>query len=429
MNDYQHPVNLNLNVRGLPVSATLAINELSNQLIRDGKKIYKLGLGQSPFPVEKSVVEALKANAHQKNYLPVKGLDPLRETVADYYNKTQKLDFKKEDILIGPGSKELMFLMQLVHHGDLLVPSPSWVSYAPQAKILGHNVFWIETDSKNKWILSPDALDQLCVKDKSRPRIIIINYPNNPTGYSYDLDTLKDIAHIARKYGVIILSDEIYGELEYKGRHVSIAQFYPEGTIISGGLSKWCGAGGWRLGVFAFPSKLKWLLDAMASVASETFTSTSAPIQHAAVTAYTGGPHIDQYLQQSRRILDALSTYAVNILRSTGIEIEYPDGGFYLFPDFSNLRDKIEKNNIYNSEDLCSKILEDIGVAMLPGTMFGRPKKELSLRISCVDFDGTKALAAAQHTASDKSLNDNFLNRYCCNVTKAISKIKNWLEK
>ena len=343
MDDYQHPVNLNLNVRGLPVSATLAINELSNQLIRDGKKIYKLGLGQSPFPVEKSIVEALKANAHQKNYLPVKGLEPLRETVADYYNRTQNLDFKKEDILIGPGSKELMFLMQLVHHGDLLVPNPSWVSYAPQAKILGRNVFWIETDSKNKWILSPDALAQLCVKDESRPRIIIINYPNNPTGYSYDLDTLKDIAHIARKYGVIILSDEIYGELEYKGRHVSIAQFYPEGTIISGGLSKWCGAGGWRLGVFAFPSKLKWLLDAMASVASETFTSTSAPIQYAAMTAYAGGPHIDQYLQQSRRILNALSTYTVNILRSTGIEIEYPDGGFYLFPDFSNLRDKIEK--------------------------------------------------------------------------------------
>jgi len=96
------------------------------------------------------------------------------------------------------------------------------------------------------------------------------------------LRELEELAAVARRFGVILLSDEIYGQLHHQGAHVSVARFYPEGTIISSGLSKWCGAGGWRLGTFTFPGELRWLLDAMASVASETYTSTCAPIQYAA---------------------------------------------------------------------------------------------------------------------------------------------------
>ena len=285
----QLPVQLNLNARGLKPSATLAANEKSNQLCAAGGSIYKLGLGQSPFPVPDPVVEALRANAFQKDYLQVKGLPGLRAAVAGYRRRRHGTECTGEDVLIGPGSKPLMFLLQLVYYGDLVIPTPSWCSYAPQAHIIGRHVRWLNTRPENGWRLTSEDLEELCKEDKTRPRIVILNYPSNPTGGSYSPTELKAIAQVARANGVILLSDEIYGELHHAGKHDSIARFYPEGTIISSGLSKWCGAGGWRLGTFIFPPGLRWLLDAMANVASETYTSTSAPIQYAAVRAFQGG--------------------------------------------------------------------------------------------------------------------------------------------
>ncbi|HPK05077.1 MAG TPA: aminotransferase class I/II-fold pyridoxal phosphate-dependent enzyme, partial [Bacteroidales bacterium] len=279
-NKSQNPaVNLNLNVRGLSPSSTLAINEKSNQLLKQGRIIYKLGLGQSPFPVPERVVESLKQHAHEKDYLPVKGLPDLREAIAGFIKRTQGINRTADDVIIGPGSKELIFLLQLVYYGDLVIPTPSWVSYSPQARIIGRHVYWVPTTSENNWRLSPEKLDMICRTDPYRPRLVIINYPSNPVGSTYPIERLKLLAKIARKYQVILISDEIYGMIHHNGQHISIARYYPEGTIISTGLSKWCGAGGWRLGTFIFPSNLRWLLDAMAIVASETYTSTSAPIQ------------------------------------------------------------------------------------------------------------------------------------------------------
>ncbi len=127
-------VNLNLRVRGLGKSPTVAINEHSDRLRAEGREVFKLGLGQSPFPVPRVVVEALRDNAHQKDYLAVQGLLPLREAVASYHQRKHGVNVGAEDVLIGPGSKELMFILQLVYYGDLVIPTPSWVSYAPQAR-------------------------------------------------------------------------------------------------------------------------------------------------------------------------------------------------------------------------------------------------------------------------------------------------------
>src|SRR5690606_8700719 len=113
-------------------------------------------------------------------------------------------------------------------------------------------------------------LEQLCESDPERPRIVILNYPSNPTGGSVGLEEQRALAEMARRYRVVLLSDEIYGELHFSGAHHSIAALYPEGTIVSSGLSKWCGAGGWRLGTFMFPKAMRWLLEAMSAVASET---------------------------------------------------------------------------------------------------------------------------------------------------------------
>jgi aspartate aminotransferase len=420
-------VNLNLRIRGLSTSATLAVNELSAQLIEEGREIFKFGLGQSPFPVPEPVVRALQENAYQKDYLPVRGLHRLREAVADYHHRKDGIRRSAQNVLIGPGSKELMFLIQITYYGDLVIPTPSWVSYSPQAEIIGRQVRWLPTDSENNWLVLPQEVDYLCKADPDRPRLLILNYPNNPTGHSYKPELLKLIAEVACKYKMVVLSDEIYGEIHHDGQHTSIAEYYPQGTIISTGLSKWCGAGGWRLGCFTFPDSLQWLLDAMAVVASETYTATSAPIQYAAVRAFQGGPEIETYLVQCRRILKALATYCVREMSRAGIKVQQPQGAFYLFPSFSPFREGLEERGIFTNKQLAEHILKDTGVAALPGSDFGRPESRLTMRMAYVDFDGEKALAALDHMPPDAPLTDAFLRSYCSNVVEGVDRLCQWV--
>jgi len=422
-------VHLNLNVRGMAPSATVAINERSDELRRAGRDVFKLGLGQSPFPVPGPVVEELRAQAFQKDYLPVRGLWRLRRAVADYHRRTQGLQCTWEDVLVGPGSKELMFLLQLVYYGDLVIPTPSWVSYAPQARIVGRQVRWVPTDRGDHWRLGAEQLAAICEQDPNRPRIVILNYPSNPTGGTYGTERLREIARVARRYRVVLLSDEIYGELHHKGQHVSMARFYPEGTIVSGGLSKWCGAGGWRLGTFTFPRSLHWLLDAMAAVASETYTSTSAPIQYAAVRAFGGGTEIERYLWLSRKVLAGLGRFSARRLQAAGVEVALPAGAFYLFPDFSPLRERLSARGISDARTLCERLLEETGVAILPGSDFGRPPEELTARLAYVDFDGARALVALEHAGGDGAPDEAWLRAYCGNVLTAIDRLCDWVAR
>ena len=320
-----------------------------------------------------------------------------------------------------------MFLLQYVYYGDLVIPTPSWVSYAPQALIIGRQVRWLCTNKENNWRLTAEELEAHCENDSNKPRIVILNYPSNPTGVTYKVEELKKIANVAKKHKIILLSDEIYSELHHKGKHVSIARYYPEGTIISSGLSKWCGAGGWRIGTFVFPSPLRWLMDAMASMASETFTSTSAPIQYAAVRAFRGGSQIEKYLWRCRWILEELGNKISNELKKEGIYAPKPDGAFYLFIDFEKYREKLLQRDIKNSSQLCNRLLEDTGVAILPGQDFGMLPEELTARLAYVDIDGVKALNAAMNLDSRDKINDEFLDLYCSNVLKAISLITDWV--
>ncbi len=421
-------ISLNLNVRGIGQSPTLAINELSKKLSAKGMTIYRMGLGQSPFPVPPPVVESLKMHAHEKDYLNVKGLESLRQAVAHFHRQKDNVDIKPSNVLIGPGSKELMFILQLVYYGDLLLPTPSWVSYAPQAKIIGRNIKSIPTSYENKWRITPKELTEFLKNenDQFRPRLLILNYPSNPDGGTYSEEDLKKIAAIARKHELIILSDEIYGQLHFKGKHISIARFYPEGTIISSGLSKWCGAGGWRLGTFAFPPNFDWLLNAMSAVASETYTSVSAPIQFAAVRAFKGGILIERYLWHVRRILSFLADKSVEILRKGNIRVQAPDGGFYLFIDFSSLADKLKARGITDSTILCEKLLEETGVAILPGEAFLLPKGALVARLAFVNFDGAKALALSETIPLNENLPEEFIDNCCYSVIKGMQLIADW---
>lgn len=425
----QKPVSLSMNVRGMGPSATLAINERCRELRRQGRTIYNMGLGQSPFPVPESVVEALRTNAHQKDYLPVKGLRELRGAVADFHSKRDKTEAHPDGVIIGPGSKELMFLVQLAFYGEILVTTPCWVSYMPQARIIGRRISRIHTTYERGWKVTAEQFHEALeiVQDDYRPRLLVLNYPANPTGITYTPEELMLLAEVARQFNVIVLSDEIYGELHHQGQHVSIARFYPEGTIVSSGLSKWCGAGGWRLGTFWFPPNLYWLLDALAAVASETYTSVSAPIQHAAVHAFSGGVDIERYLWHARRILSGVGQRCTEILQGAGLRVHPPEGAFYLFVDFAPLEEPLRAKGITNGRVLCERLLEEASVACLPGSAFARSRAELSARLAYIDFDGARALAASENIPLHEPLPDDFIRQWCGRAIQGAERIAEWV--
>lgn len=420
---------INPNLKGLGQSDTLSINERSKELIASGKTVYRFGLGQSPFPVPDCVVKALCLNASQKDYLPVEGLPQLREAVAEFHRKKDNIVANANNVIIGPGSKELVFLLQLVFKSEIIIVSPCWVSYIPQAKIIGKKISIIRSTYKDKWHLTPALFRSFLEKrsPKNTLALMILNYPGNPDGVSISEEYLKEIAALAKENNILILSDEIYGQMHHSGEHVSIAKFYQEGTIISSGLSKWCGAGGWRLGTFTFPQKLNWILEKMAIVASETYTSVSSPIQYAAIQAFKGGTEIEEYLLYSRKILSKIGNECAEKFNNAGIKTHAPIGGFYLFLDFSNFTDRIHSKEIKTSKELCNAILNDTGVAILQGSSFNCKEDLFTARMAYIDFDGARVLAAAKNFPIHEPLPASFTATYCSKVLEGTDKLINWL--
>ena len=396
----------------LKPSATLAINEESDRLKKSGKKIYKFGFGQSPFPIPKSIVLALKNNADKHTYLPMQGLEELRLTIANYLNKNNNNNFSKEDIVVGPGTKELMLLTQIIFEGEILLPAPSWVSYQPQAFIAKNKVHWVKTTSASNWFPTAEQLENKIKSIKNKKLILFLNSPNNPSGTV--CNNLQEIAEIAKKYKIIILSDEIYSQLTFNNKYKSISNFYPEGTIVSTGLSKWCGAGGWRLGFFAIPNQLRDFKNSLKIMCSESFTSVSAPIQYAAIEAYKGDH--SAYLTAVKQILSFTGNYVYENLKSNTINVLKPEGGFYLFPEFTNAK-------FSSSSEMCKDILNKTGVALLPGSDFGMDSNKMLARLSYTDFKGDNFL---KNTLSSKKLDNEVLERYAPNVVEGVKKIKSW---
>lgn len=421
-------VSLNLNIRGIGQSATLAIQRQVRTMRAAGHHVFNLGLGQSPFPVPAPLVDGLREHASRNEYAPVEGLPELRRAVADWHRRREGIETHEDLVLVGPGSKELLFLLQMTFYGEIIVPTPCWVSYTPQANIIGRRVRLVHTSFDDGWKLSPELLERSFESDhdRYRPRLFVLNYPGNPTGVTYSDAELAEIARVCRDYEVLILSDEIYSGLHFGGTHTSVARHYPEGTIIANGISKWASAGGWRLGVFTFPHELSWLHEAMASVASETYTSVSTPIQHAAIRAFQQSRRMELSLFHMRRILSTLALYAHGRLSDAGMAVARPEGAFYLFPDMSGKRDVLAARGVTDSATLCRTLLDEVGVAALPGSAFERPPNELTCRLSLVDFDGARALTRSESVPMDEALPQRFIEETCPSIHEAIEALASW---
>ena len=401
-------------IKKLQPSSTLKINETSRQLEEKGKKIFKFGFGQSPFQVPTDIVNELKKNAHQNKYLPMQGLSDLRKSIAKYTSIKKNLNYTSNDIIIGPGSKELMFLLHIAFEGEIILPTPSWVSYAPQAIIGRNKIRNLQTKRENNWFPTGSEIEQIILKDKKKNYLLFLNSPNNPSGQI--CKNLEEISQVAKKYNLLILSDEIYSELSFDNNYQSISNFCPDKTIISTGLSKWCGAGGWRLGYFVVPANLKNIKDTLNVLASETFSAVSAPIQYAAIQAYEGDHK--NYIKLSREILKLVGNFVYENLKSNKILINKPQGGFYLMPEFINAK-------FNSSSEMCDKILKETGVALLPGSDFGFSKERMLTRLSFTDFDGETFMKKYK---KDNSLNNELIKNLAPNVVEGVERLKKWSE-
>ena len=396
----------------LKQSSTLVINEKCKELIKQGKKVYQFGFGQSPFPVPEKIVTALKDNAHRKEYLPIQGLKELRESISKNLKKKIGINYPTENIVITPGSKEAMLLLHVAFNGEIILSAPSWVSYEPQAIIGRNKVHWIQTSRENNWFPTAKQLEKKIKSIKNKNLILILNSPNNPSGTI--CKNLKDLAAIAKKYNLIVLSDEIYTDLTFCNKYESISKYYPEKTFISGGLSKWCGAGGWRVGFFAVPNQLSELLENIKTLASESYSTVNSPAQYAAVEAYEGD--FSEYKARTLNILRSVGHYVYNNLKSNKVLINPPQGAFYLMPEFPNKKYK-------TSTELCESILDETGVAMLPASDFGFGPKKMLTRLCYIDFDGNEFLKA---TINGKNIDDKIIEKHAPNVVEGVQKLSNW---
>ena len=418
-------------------SATMALNAKINDLMAGGHQVYHLGFGESRFPVHSKILAAFIEHASARSYLPVTGLPALRVEAAGYYRRKFQIEAEADRIMIGPGSKGLLFAAMQALEGDVLLPIPSWVSYDTQAYMAGKNVHWMLTHLADNYCLTPDGLTaglQAARAAGQSPGVLVLNSPNNPTGVIYPESLLTDLAEIARREGLIILSDEIYALTAYGDvPHTCLARLYPEGTLVTGGLSKHLSLGGWRLGVAILPSGGfgDQLLKQMTAIAGSVWTTVTAPVQYAAIVAYSDDSEIDAYVEACTTIHGYVTNHLYRTLAAAGVPCAQPSGGFYVYPDFAPWREALAKrHNVHTSADLANFLLDEEHIASLPGSDFGADPKALTLRLAtsylyALTDDETDALLTTYHQNLPP---DEFLKAACPRVIEAGERFKALVE-
>lgn len=400
----------------LEESPTLNLNRISKEREANGLKVYKFGFGESPFEPPQFVIDALSDNANLTHYSKVEGPRNLRQRISNFHNNANQLNLDPEQIIIGPGSKILIFsILRAIKSADVFLASPSWVSYRPQIEMCGHHLINIETTFEDRWRITLNNFKEALQKKQHKHSIIIINYPGNPDGLSYQEDEMSDLVQCFKDHNCVLISDEIYGLLNFNGNHQSFMSHYPECTIITSGLSKWCGAGGWRFGFAAFGSKLESLTNAVKGIGSETYSCVSSPVIAAAERAYQNFDEMKPYLNWQIAILQSLADYCYSELVAKGLICHPSVGGFYLFPDFENFREKLAKRGIINAVSLCKQLLDETGVALLPAQAFGMPPDSLQARLAYVDFKCSEELEAFSVATTAPQ------------IKEGISKLNEWL--
>ena len=359
----------------LSPSMTFAMNQKSNDLKAKGIDIVNMTLGEPDFNTPEHVKAAACAALEENytHYTPVGGSLSLREAISDKLQKENGLAYAPADILVSNGAKQSLcnVVMALIDEGDeVIIPAPYWVSYPQMVLLAGGTPVYVETGIEQGFKMTPEQLEKAITP---RTRMLILCSPSNPTGAVYSKEELKALADvILRHEDVLVVSDEIYEHLNYVGAHASIASFegMRERTVIINGVSKAYAMTGWRIGFLAAP---KWIVSACSMLQGQYTSGPCSVSQKAAEEAWRGS---QACVEEMRQAFERRRNLLVGLLREIpGLEVNVPDGAFYLFPKCSSFFGKTDGTKVIKtSTDLAMFLLERGHVAVVGGDAFGAPE-------------------------------------------------------
>ena len=365
-------------------SPTLSTNERVRELIAAGRPIVHLAFGEAGLPVHPVLREMLDAASSKNTYPAVAGTAAARGAAAGYFGR-RRMPTDPDSVILAPGSKPLLFALLMALEGDVLLPQPSWVSYAAQAQLAAKVVNRIPIPTAAGGVPDPGALLDWAAGHPRRRATLVVTVPDNPTGTIADAGLVEAVCGIARDRNWWIISDEIYRDLAYEVDSLrSPAEFLPERTVVTSGLSKNLALGGWRIGFARLPEsdQGRRLKAAVEAIASEVWSGLAAPMQDVAAFALDEPAGLREHVAASRRVHGAVTSALHQRFADRGITARPPAGGFYFYPDFSRHAARLRSAGIAGAEQLAEQLLDRHNVAVLPGTAFGDEPDRLNVRVA-----------------------------------------------
>jgi aspartate aminotransferase len=371
----------------IPMSATLAADEAMARRRRAGEQVLSMTSGEIGLPVHPALAERLAAAVTENAYGPVPGGEALREAASGYWGR-RGLGTDPALVVAGPGSKPLLFALLLAIGGDVVVPVPSWVSYAAQARLAGGRTVAVPTLPGQGGVPDPQRLREAVAVARAAgqdPRCVVVTVPDNPTGTVASPGTVRRLAAVARESDLVIVSDEIYCDLVHDASAPaeSPALHAPERTVVTTGLTKNLALGGWRTGVARLPDSGlgRALHGRLVSVASQIWSSPTAPVQTAAAYAFGEPPEIAEHIAASRRLHAAVVRAVADHFTAAGATLAPVRATSYLYPDFEPLGEHLARTHgVRDGDDLAHFLSERHGLGVLPASAFGESRHGLRIR-------------------------------------------------
>ena len=359
----------------LSPSATLAMSQKSGEMKAQGIDVINLSVGEPDFNTPDHIKDAAKkaVDENYSRYSPVPGYPELRKAIVDKLQKENDLEYGLNEVLVSNGAKQCVCnaVMALVNNGDeVIVPAPYWVSYPQMVKLAGGTPVYVNAGFEQNFKMTPQQLEAAITP---KTKMLILCSPSNPTGSVYSKEELQALADVIRRHdGLYVLADEIYEHINYVGKHASIAQFdgMKERCIIVNGVSKAYAMTGWRIGYMAAP---EWIIKGCNKLQGQYTSGPCSVSQKAAEAAYT----LDQGCVEDMRLaFERRRNLVVKLAKEiNGLEVNVPEGAFYLFPKCSSFFGKrTDGYVINNATDLAMYLLEVGHVATVSGDAFGDPE-------------------------------------------------------
>lgn len=358
----------------LAPSATLAMSQKSSEMKAQGIDVINMSVGEPDFNTPDHIKEAAKKaiDDNYSRYSPVPGYADLRKAIVEKLKNENGLDYTVNEVLVSNGAKQSVCntVMALVNPGDeVIIPAPYWVSYPQMVKLAGGTPVIVEAGFEQNFKMTPEQLEAAITP---KTRLLILCSPSNPTGSVYTKEELAGLAEVIKRHDdLFVLADEIYEHINYVGHHESIAQFpgMKERSIIVNGVSKAYAMTGWRIGYIAAP---EWIVKGCNKLQGQYTSGPCSVSQKAAEFAYTQS---QECVEQMRQAFERRRNLIVKLAQDIpGLEVNVPQGAFYLFPKCSSFYGKsYESTTINNSSDLALFLLEKGHVATVGGDAFGDP--------------------------------------------------------